>query len=212
VVDLHQANIGVFRQLNLGNAPPPAPGTSVDGFDTGGSGWSTVGGSISAGTLEQQSGQTVLRWDYRADAGNVAVLGRGFTPAQNWTGSGAIAVTLGGEPTGKPIYVRVAVSAGANGVEYWESYFSDVSTGTAAVPGGRVVVVPWSGFLHVDSSDHIDLKAPIPLGRVLALVFGAQGQGQGSLTIERVALEPGSSDWGWPWHPALTRHSLPPWR
>jgi hypothetical protein len=212
LVDLHQAGVGVFRQLNLGGAPPPAPGRRVDGLDTGGSGWSTVGGPTSAGTLEQQGGQTVLRWDYRAEAGSIAVLGRGFSPAQNWQDSGAVAITLGGEPTGKLVYVRVAMPAGAHGVQYWESHFADVSTGTAAVPGGRTLVIPWSGFLPVDSQGNLDLRAPIPLSHVVAIVFGVRGQGQGSLTIERVALEPGSSDWGWPWHPALTRHSLPPWR
>jgi hypothetical protein len=171
-----------------------------------------VGGPTSAGTLEQQGGQTVLRWDYRAEAGSISVLGRGFSPAQNWQASGAVAITIGGEPTGKLVYVRVAMPAGAHGVQYWESHFADVSTGSAAVPGGRTLVIPWSGFLPVDSQGNLDLRAPIPLSHVVAIVFGVQGQGQGSLTIERVALEPGSSDWGWPWHPALTRHSLPPWR
>jgi hypothetical protein len=212
LADLHNAHVGVFSQLNLGTGPPPSPGTRVDGLDSGGQAWSTLGARSSVGSLEQQGGQTVLRWDYQADAGTVPVLGRWFSPAQNWEGSGAIAITLGGEPTGKLVYVRVAMSAGAGGMEYWESHFSDVSPATRAIPGGRILVIPWGGFLHVDSSGGIDLKGPIPLGHVVAIAFGVQGQGQGSLTVERVALEPGSSQWGWPWHPALTRHSLPPWR
>ena len=212
IVDLHQARVGVFRQLNMAGGPLPAPGRTVDGLDAGGQGWSTLGGPASMGALGQQGGQTVLRWDYHAEAGTVPVLGRSFSPAQNWEGSGAIAITLGGEPTGQVVYVRVAMSQEGQGIQYWESNFADVSPGTTAVPGGRILTIPWSGFLHVDSSDHIDLKGPIPLGHVVAIVFGVKGPGQGSLTIERVALEPGSSRWGWPWHPALTRHSLPPWR
>ena len=211
MIYLHQANVGVFRHLEVGGGSPPAPGRSVDGLDTGGQGWSTSGSGVSVGALAQQGGQTVLHWDYQAEHGNVPVLGRAFSPAQNWEASGAISITLSGEPTGKMVYVRVAMSAGADGVQYWQSHFADVP-GATAIPGGRIVVIPWSGFLHVDPSDHVDLKGPIPLGHVVAIVFGVPGQGQGSMTIERVAVEPGSSRWGWPWHPAATRHSLPPWR
>jgi hypothetical protein len=211
MIYLHQANVGLFRQLDVGAGSPPPPGRRVDGLDTGGQGWSSLGGGASVGALRHENGQTVLHWDYQAEPGKVPVLGRSFSPAQDWTASGAIAITLGGEPTGQMVYVRVAMSVGADGVQYWQNHFTDVP-GTTAIPGGRIVVIPWSGFLHVDPSDHIDLKGPILLGHVVAIVFGVPGQGQGSMTIERVALEPGSSQWGWPWHPAATRHSLPPWR
>jgi hypothetical protein len=202
---LHQAHIGVFSQLRVDEGNP-SPGLRIDGFDSGGAGWSALGGPESTGALVQSGGQTVLRWSFDSSGGAARILGRSFPTPQDWRGMGAIAITMQGQGSGRPLNLRVVTMSGAAQIDRFDTTFVDNQTGS------HTVVIPWNGFLHVNSEGGFDLQGPMPLQRVVAVVFGASGQGRGSLVIERVALEPGDGQLGWPLSSQVSRSSLPPWR
>jgi hypothetical protein len=205
MVELHQAHIGVFSQPQERGTPPP--GQEVDGLDSGGSGWYTLGGAASRAVLEVSGTRQVLRWDYDSGGVTVPVLGRSFATPQDWRGTGALALTVVGQGSGRTVDVRVATSSGSTSVDRYDSTFVDDQAGI------RTVVIPWEKFQHVTSKGEFDLQGPLPRGRIAAVAVGVTGPGQGSLMIQRMALEPAHSELAWQTLARMTmRESLPPWR
>jgi hypothetical protein len=205
---LHQAHIGVFSQLRVEHGAPLPAGRPIDGFDGGGAGWYTIGGSASEAATEQSNGHLVLRWDYTASAGVVPILGRSFATPQSWRGAEALAITFQGEPSGRLVFVRVAATSGKTGVARYEASFVDSGT------GAQTVVIPWDGFSYLNPRGEISgvFLTPMPPPHIIAVVFGVTGQGSGSLVIDKVALVPGHPQLIWPWDSSSSRRSLPPWR
>ncbi|HEY2215695.1 MAG TPA: CIA30 family protein, partial [Acidimicrobiales bacterium] len=187
---LRQAHIGVFGQLR--EVAVPGLGREIDGLDAGGGGWYTLGGGSSVGVLEGSAASRVLRWDYDVIGAMPTVLGRSFLTPQDWSRTGAIALTVVGQASGRTVDVRLATSTGSVGVDRYDSTFTDDRAGS------RTVVIPWDGFQHVNSRGHFDLLGPMPLEHVAAVAFGVAGPGRGALVIQRVALEPGHGQRGWP--------------
>jgi hypothetical protein len=206
--DLQQAHVGVFSQLREDDNIPPPPGRRFDGLDTGGSGWSTAGGPGSAGTLERQSGQLVLRWDYGAAVGAAPTLVRWFPAPEDFSGADALTISFEGQGTGHVVYLRLVMASGARGLDYWETSFADSKAGT------RTLVLPLATFSHISPNGQFDYQTSLThhmLQSVVATVFGITDPGRGSLVIQRLSVGagyPGLIPPGWP---EVYRHSLPPW-
>ena len=205
--DLREASVGIFSRLRTDDSVPPPPGRRVDGLDAGGSGWSTVGGPVSAGTLEQQSGQTVLRWDYGAAVGTVPMLVRRFPTPESFSGD-ALTISFVGQGSGRVVHLRLAFPSGADRLDYLETDFVD------SLPGTRTIVLPLATFVHVSPSGQLDYQTsltPRTLQTGVAIVFGITDPGRGSLVIQRLSVGAGYPDLIPPAWPELSRHSLPPW-
>jgi hypothetical protein len=201
---LHDDHIGVFAHLQE-NAPI-GPGREIDGLTTGGQGWFTLGGRASSGVLQSSGSGRVLRWTFDTGEGAVAVLGHSFPVPQDWRGAGAIALTVEGQGSGRIVDVRLAATTGSGRVDRYDTTFVDDR------PGTHTLAIPWDGFAHVAGDGHFDPQGPVPMQHVVALMFGVSGPPQGSLTIQRIALEAGHGPLSWPSWSASNRRSLPPWR
>jgi hypothetical protein len=207
MTDLHKAGIGIFRQLRVDDSVSPPPGRRIDGLDTGGSGWSTVGGSASAGTLQQQAGQPILRWDYGSAPGTVPTLTRWFPAPENLSAD-ALAISFEGQGSGRIVHLRLVLASGAHGLDYWETGFVDSQTGP------RTIVLPWLTFAHLSPNGQLDYQTSLTslmLQRAVGLVFGITDPGRGSLVIQRLSVGAGYPELIPPGWPEVYRHSLPPW-
>jgi len=202
LIDLRQARIGVFSRVQDHGVIPP--GRRVDGLENGAQGWSTIGGVSSVGVLQGSGAQRVLHWGYDNN-GTVPVLGRSFPTTEDWRGTGAIALTLTGEGSGRTVGIRLATASSSGGVDRHDATFDDNQVGT------RVIAIPWDAFEHVNARGELDGGGPISLGHVVAMAFGVGGAGHGNLVMQQITLEPGQQ-WGWPRGSAVDRRSLPPWR
>jgi hypothetical protein len=200
---LQNRRIGIFRYLRVQDGRRLAM-TPVDGFATE-SGWQTIGGPASAATFQGGPTDVGLRWEYDATARASAAVGRSFAGLQDWRGSGAIAITLTGQGSGRRIRVRVAVETPSGGTDRYDGMILDDRATT------RTVVIPWDGFGHADAAGTYDWHGPMPLDRIQSFVFIVTDPGRGQLVVHRVALLPGHGQFGWPFHPAANRRSLPPW-
>jgi hypothetical protein len=207
MTDLRKARIGIFSQLRVDDSVPLPPGQRLDGLDTGGSGWSTAGGPVSAGILEQRGGQQSLRWDYGTAAGSVPMLVRWFPAPENLSGGGSLAISFEGQGSGRVVYVRLVAASGSQGLDYWESSFVDSQAGS------RTIVLPWHTFSHVNPNGQIDFQTSLAprLQRVDGIAFGITERGRGSLVLRQVALATGYPELIPPAWPEVYRHSLPPW-
>lgn len=202
--------MGVFSQLKADWSVPPSQGTRLDGLSSGGGGWSTVGGPVSAGKLEQNRGQTVVCWDYRVSTHSVPMLIRWFSEPENWLQGQTLAVTFDGQGSLRVIHLRLVSALIGGGLRYWETEFVDSYRGT------RTVILPWIDFMYVRPNGQFDenlslASYPPGLQQVLGVVFGVTGHGRGDLMIERLSLGAGHPELSPPSWPELSRHSLPPW-
>jgi hypothetical protein len=111
-----------------------------------------------------------------------------------------------GQASGRTVDIRLATASGSAGIDRYDSTFVDDQIGT------RTVAIPWDGFAHVSRDGHFDPQGPVPLQHVVSLTFGVMGPPQGSLVIQRIALDPGHRPLSWPSWSASDRRSLPPWR
>jgi hypothetical protein len=101
----------------------------------------------------------------------------------------------------------VTAASGAGGIDRFDSFFVDDQAAT------RTVVLPWNAFLYVNPQGQTQWWVkPMPQQGILGVAFSSSQLGRGSLVLERVALQPGHGEFGWPLHPAADRRSLPPWR
>ncbi len=198
--------IGVFRDVRL--VPPRVRAWQIDEFARGGAGWATIRGPGSRARLVHWGGQAQLRWNYDTTSKAAAVVGRAFARPADWRGAGAMAVTVGGQGSGKRIRIRVTMDGPRGDPLRFDTWFSDATATT------RTVIMPWNGFGRVNArGEFIDvLKGAMPLTGIRSVSFIVSDPGPGHLTIKRVALTPGHPQLGWPLHPAVDRRSLPPWR
>jgi hypothetical protein len=102
--------------------------------------------------------------------------------------------------------VRLVSESRTGSIVSYDAPFVDYPAGT------HTIVIPWSGFGHVTPGGDFDLQDPVPLQKVVAVVFAISGEGEGSVVIQRVALQPGHGQLGWPFDSAVSRRSLPPWK
>jgi hypothetical protein len=203
IVALHQARIGVFADLQVHGVTPPS--TRIDGLDSDGQGWSTIGGPSSVALVEGSGAQKLLRWNYDVQGTSIPVLGRSFAAPQDWRGAGAMSITVVGQASGRTVDVRIATASLSGAIDRWDATFSD------DVAGSRTVVLPLDNFAHVNSRGSYDLLGPLPRERVVAVILGVGGDGRGTLAIQRLGLEPADRKLVFRSWPETTRHSLPPW-
>jgi hypothetical protein len=203
ILALHRARVGVFADLQVHGVTPPAP--RIDGLDSAGQGWSTIGGPSSMALVEGSGSQEVLRWNYDVQGTSIPVLGRSFTSPQDWRGAGALSLTVVGQASGRTVDVRVVTASQSGTIDRWDATFGD------DVAASRTVVLPLDNFAHVNSHGAYDLLGPLPRERVVAVILGVAGDGRGTLAIQRVGLEPADRTLVFRSWPETTRHSLPPW-
>ena len=110
-----------------------------------------------------------------------------------------------GHDSNQRVRIRLVMALPGGGIDRYDSLFIDTVAGT------RTIVIPWNGFGHVNTAGIFDWQGPMPLGAVSSVSFVVTDPGAGSLSIDRVSLQPGHGQVGWPFHPAAQRRSLPPW-
>jgi hypothetical protein len=203
---LRQARVGVFSQL-VEHQGVLAPGQEIDGFDAGAGGWAAAPSPETVAVMTRSAGRPTLRWVYDPSPAKPAVLRRSFPVPQDWRGQGAIAVTFVGEGRGRPIEVDIDAASTEGGIDRFATTFVDDQVGT------RTLVLPWNAFLYFNPQGQMQWWVkPMPQQGIAAVAFSTAQPGAGSLLVERVALQPGHAEFGWPLHPAADRRSLPPWR
>jgi hypothetical protein len=198
----------VFADLRVHSKPTVEE--PIDGFGAGGTGWQVLSDSAGTAGLTGPSDQRVMQWDYDARSNAPAILGRAFSTPQDWSRFYGMSFTLQGQASARAIRVRIAMAPPGQRLRLYETWFSDLTSST------QTIKLPWNAFGPVNVRGQWQLGAaslagPMPQTDIRSLTFIITDPGPGRLLIKQVALTPGHAEIGWPLHPAVERHSLPPW-